>query len=293
MNILTFDIEEWYLEKVYYGNRESQYLNYDYYLRSILDILDETNQKATFFCVGKLATMYPEVVKLIAEKGHEIGCHSNVHLWLTRFDRQQLKEDTHSAVVALDDLVGKKVTSYRAPAFSICPENKWAFEVLAECGIEFDASIYPSKRDFGGFPSFDVDKPCLVKVGDVVLKEFPVSMVNILGRSMAYSGGGYFRLFPYWFVKKQIQNSEYSIVYFHIADLMPLADNKLQSKENFEQQFGIEGSTINRMMRHFKESVGRNSAFERMSRLIRECNFVNLVDAAKGVDWNSARVVEL
>jgi hypothetical protein len=110
---------------------------------------------------------------------------------------------------------------------------------------------------------------------------------------MAYSGGGYFRLFPYWFVKKQIQNSEYSIVYFHIADLMPLADNKLQSKENFEQQFGIEGSTINRMMRHFKESVGRNSAFERMSRLIRECNFVNLVDAAKGVDWNSARVVEL
>ena len=293
MNILTFDIEEWYLEKVYYGNRESLYLNYDYYLRSILDILDETNQKATFFCVGKLATMCPEVVKLIAEKGHEIGCHSDVHLWLTRFDRQQLKEDTHSAVVALEDLVGKKVTSYRAPAFSICPENKWAFEVLAECGIEFDASIYPSKRDFGGFPSFDVDKPCLVKVGDVVLKEFPVSMVNILGRSMAYSGGGYFRLFPYWFVKKQIQKSEYSIAYFHILDLMPPVVNKLQSKEIFEQQFGIKGSYINRKLRHFKENVGRKTAFERMCRLIKDLNFINVQEANDKINWNEVKLIEL
>lgn len=293
MNILTFDIEEWYLEKVYNGNRADQYLKFDYYLKSILSLLEETNQKATFFCVGKLATKFPEVVRLISEKGHEIGCHSDAHLWLTRFDRQQLKEDTYLAVMSLENLIGKKILSYRAPAFSICPSNKWAFEVLAECGIEYDASIYPSKRDFGGFPSFDVDKPCIVKVGDAILKEFPVSMINILGHSMAYSGGGYFRLFPYWFVKNQIRKSDYSIVYFHIADLIPLVDNKLQSKEIFEQQYGVEGSIINRMTRHLKETIGRNSAFERMCRLIRECNFVNIVDAAEDVDWNSARLVEL
>lgn len=293
MNILTFDIEEWYTEKAYNGNRAYRYPMFDYYLQSILDVLDETNQKATFFCVGKMATMYPDVIRTIAEKGHEIGCHSDVHLWLTRFDHQQLKEDTHSAIMALEDLIGKKVISYRAPAFSICPDNKWAFEVLAECGIECDASIYPSRRDFGGFPSFKVDKPCLVNVGDVILKEFPVCMSHVLGKTMAYSGGGYFRLFPYWFVRNQMRKSEYTIAYFHIGDLMPLMNEGLQSKELFERQYGIKGSYINRRLRHFKKNVGRDTAFERMSRLIKEFNFINIQEANDKINWDEMQRIEL
>ena len=79
MNILSFDIEEWYIEKKFSGGRQERYQEFDRYLKLILDTLYENNTKATFFCLGKMATDFPEVIKLIANKGHEIGCHSDEH----------------------------------------------------------------------------------------------------------------------------------------------------------------------------------------------------------------------
>ena len=82
MNILTFDIEEWYLEKHNHNNRSEKYKEFDQYLDNILSILDERKIKGTFFCVGGMAREFPEVVRRIADAGHEIGCHSNTHTWL-------------------------------------------------------------------------------------------------------------------------------------------------------------------------------------------------------------------
>ena len=70
MNILTFDIEEWYIEKKYHGDRKERYQEFDYYLNSILDLMERRNIKATFFCLGKLATDFPHVVKTIAGTPH-------------------------------------------------------------------------------------------------------------------------------------------------------------------------------------------------------------------------------
>ena len=142
MNILTFDIEEWYIEKEYGGDRTERYRQYDDYFARILGLLDRHGIKATFFCVGEMAIDFPNVVKQIAAKGHEVGCHSNTHQWLNKMTQQEALEDTRTAVDALEQCIGQKVTSYRAPAFSIGEKNKWAFEVLAECGIECDASIF-------------------------------------------------------------------------------------------------------------------------------------------------------
>lgn len=116
MNVLTFDTEEWYIEKAYCSARSSRYLVFDRYLKSILDLLDEQNLKATFFCVGGLAKEFPQVVRLIADKGHDIGCHSNTHKFLYAMDRETLKADTEIAIKSLEDVAGKKVMSYRAPA---------------------------------------------------------------------------------------------------------------------------------------------------------------------------------
>ena len=89
MNVLTFDIEEWYIEKEYKGARNERYKMFDLYLEKILDLLEKTNTKATFFCVGKMAIDFPEVIKKIANEGHEIGCHSNVHTWLNKLSRDE------------------------------------------------------------------------------------------------------------------------------------------------------------------------------------------------------------
>ena len=93
MNILTFDIEEWYIEKKFNGGHREKYQEFDTYLKSILDVLDETSTKATFFCLGKIATDFPEVIKAIASKGHEVVCHSHEHLWLTKMTPEMLQAD--------------------------------------------------------------------------------------------------------------------------------------------------------------------------------------------------------
>ena len=292
MNILTFDIEEWYIEKCCRGNRKEQFQAYDRYLKSILDILDECNLKATFFCVGGLAKEFPEVVRLISDKGHEIGCHSNAHVWLNTLDRKQLKDDTETAIMSIEDVIGKKVLSYRAPAFSIGEENKWAFEVLAECGIERDSSIYPSNRDFGGYPSFPSDRPCIVKVGNSSIKEFPISLTRIMGKDMAYSGGGYFRFFPLWYIKSAMKRSDYVMNYFHIDDLMHVR-YYLDPKEEFEAYFKQTASLKNRVVRMCKRSIGTRGAFDKMSKIVEAFDFVNLEEADAIADWKQEQIFEL
>ena len=241
MNILTFDIEEWYLEKTYHGDRPMRYREFDDYLNRILEILEQREIKATFFCLGKLATDFPYVVKHIAEKGHEIGCHSNTHRWLNKMTRKEVLDDTKTAVDALEQCVGHKVKSYRAPAFSIGDSNKWAFEVLAECGIERDASVFPLARDFGGFSQFKEHVPSSVSFQGVTIKEFPIPTAKLLGKEVAYSGGGYFRFFPLRFIKKQIKKEDYNMTYFHIGDLMPEM-TRLQSREEYETYFKEQGT---------------------------------------------------
>ncbi|MCF0220106.1 MAG: polysaccharide deacetylase family protein [Muribaculaceae bacterium] len=292
MNILTFDIEEWYIEKAFYGARQKKYDEYDKYLGRILDLLDETNQKGTFFCVGKLGKDFPNIIKKIADRGNEIGCHSNEHMWLTKMSQQQMIQDTHDAIAALEDVTGQKVKGYRAPAFSIGENNKWVFEVLKENGIEYDASIFPAKRDFGGFNAFPTDSPIVIDYHGIHIKEFPICLTNIFGKSMAFSGGGYFRFFPYWYVKKELIKREYGICYFHIGDLL---NNKggIMSREDYERYFKETGTLSNRLKRYIKSNIGTAGALDKMSRLINEVNFVNLKQADKIIDWNTVRVITL
>ena len=286
MNILTFDIEEWYIEKKFNGARQEKYQEFDRYLKMILDLLDETNTKATFFCLGKIAAEFPEVLKTIAEKGHEIGCHSDVHLWLTKMAPVMLKEDTHRAMSALQDVIGQRVISYRAPAFSIGENNKWAIEVLVSEGIERDASIFPARRDFGGFENFPTASPAIVKYNGYSIKEFPICMTRILNNKVAYSGGGYFRLFPYSFVKKNMSKSDYAIAYFHIGDLLR-DSHGLMSKKEYEEYFKEAGTLKNRIMRYVKSSIGTKTAFDKMTKLIKNMEFVSLSQADAMTDWGA------
>ena len=292
MKILTFDIEEWYIEKKFNGGHREKYQEFDYYLKSILDVLDETSTKATFFCLGKIATDFPEVIKSIASKGHEVGCHSHEHLWLTKMTPEQLQVDTHNAVAALEDVCGMKVVSYRAPAFSIGNVNKWAIEILANEGIERDASIFPAVRDFGGFASFPVDSPNLVSYSGVSLKEFPICLAKLCGKEVAYSGGGYFRFFPYNYIQSKMNNSDYAMTYFHIGDLL---HNKggMMSRKEYEDYFKEPGTLKNRVVRYVKSNLGTKGAFDKMVRLIKNNNFISLNDADSKINWSEKKILNL
>lgn len=291
MNLLTFDIEEWYLNHQRSGPIE-KYAEFDRYLDAILNKLDERGFKATFFCVGEMGRLFPEVIRKIQQRGHEIGCHSHIHTWLNKMTEAECREDTHQAVDSLEQCIGQKVLSYRAPAFSIGETNKWAFEVLAENGIERDASIFPAARDFGGFSQFGQKTPCMVEYNGIRIKEFPVCTTKVMGKEMAYSGGGYFRFFPLGFVEKEMRKSPYAMCYFHIGDLVS-ESHGVMSKEAYEVYFKEKGTLKARYVRYLKSNLGKKNAFQKMMKLIDDMGFVGLQQADEEMDWKVAKVVKL
>ena len=290
MNILTFDIEEWALARDGgYGSPE-KYAEYDALLDRILNLLDQTGTKATFFCTGQMAEFFPAVVRKIQSRGHEIGCHSYCHTWMNKMDYKTAEDDTRRAVDAIEQCIGEKVLCYRAPAFSIGESNKWMFEILASCGITCDASIFPAKRDFGGFQDFQCYRPCILEYTGIQIKEFPICLTSIFGRTIAYSGGGYFRLFPYYYINSLISNSNYSICYFHIDDILS-SYNPLKSRKEYEQYFHESGSLKNRYSRFIKSNIGKARAWDKMKHLITDIKFQRICDSVGDIDWKSAPYV--
>lgn len=276
MNILSFDIEEWFIDSAYHPERGSnKFADYQRILEKIFQTLEETNNDATFFCVGGMAREFPEIVRAISDRGYEIGCHSDTHRWLNKMSQSEALEDTRKAIDSLEQCIGKKIVSYRAPAFSIGESNLWAFDVLAACGIQNDSSVFPAARDFGGFPGFPSDKPCKLHHNGIVLNEFPICMTTLLGKRMAFSGGGYFRFFPREYIHSQINDSDYSICYFHIADLLNETSH-FMSRTSFEEYFNEPGTLKARISRFCKENVGRCTAFSKFNKLLRDNIFVSI-----------------
>ena len=292
MRILTLDIEEWYIEKMYHGGRKEYYKLFDSTLEKTLQLLADNGIKATFFCVGQMVCHFPEVIKKIAEAGHEIGCHSNVHTWLDKMSQEECREDTRIAVDSLEQCIGQKVKSYRAPAFSITSKNSWVFEILAENGIERDASIFPASRDFGGFDGFGVIKPTIVIKNSISIKEFPVCPTKILGQPVVYSGGGYFRFFPEIFIKRKIKQSDYTMMYFHISDLAAIK-TRFMSRKLYEEYYKELGTLYSRCKRYFKDNFAWGNTFDKFKTIISDGNFICLEKANNAIDWNKSYHVVL
>lgn len=293
MNLLTFDIEEWYLNLQKNGPKDKN-VEYDTYLNAILAKLADNQLKATFFCVGEMGRLFPHVIRKIQSEGHEIGCHSNIHTWLNKMSVDECREDTRCAIDSLEQCIGSKVKSYRAPAFSVGADNTWAFQILSEYGIELDASVFPLKRDFGGFENFGQKQPCIISYNGLKIKEFPVNTSRLLGKEIVYSGGGYFRFYPYRIVNSLLEKSPYSMCYFHIGDLLPDAQ-KVMSKKQYESYFKERGTLLTRYLRYFKSNIGKKNAFDNMCKLLdnKGLKFVNIQEADKLIDWERVDVVKL
>lgn len=271
MRILTFDIEDWIIYRRYALGSEKQINDI---LDRILDILDEQEQRATFFCLGQLAREYPAVIKKIAAHNHQIGCHSDLHKWLTDFTPGQLNEDTRMAIDSIEQVTGKKVTCYRAPAYTITPRNMWAFEILHANGIECDSSVFPAGRDYGGWPGFPKQEPLIIDYAGIRIKEFPIVTTSILGKEIAWSGGGYFRLMPYLMLRRLFLTQDYVMTYFHPRDF-DKAQKRYWTKRYFKDYYGIGG------------------AFSKFRKIVEEFDYVDLDTADKNMDWNHVPVLKL
>lgn len=279
MNILTFDIEDWY-------NCDfiSPDLNWDKYevriyegVNKILQELELQKIKATFFCLGWIADKHPDVIRSIHKHGHHIGCHSYQHELAFRLDKQSFEEDTKKATALIEDLIGEKINAYRAPGFSITEKNIWALEILTELGYKYDCSIFPAAHDYGGFLSYGKAEPARLKCNDLIIKEFPINTKQILGKGLVFSGGGFFRFYPYFLIKEWAQDCQYLMTYFHTRDFDP-------------DQPVIESLPV---MRKFKSYVGLSKAFAKFQLLLQDFKFISIEEADKLVDWEKTRIIHL
>lgn len=282
MNILTFDVEEWFhLLDCDATRSEEQWERYPVRIYEnvdrILQILEDTGTKATFFIIGWVAKTYPDVVKKISEK-YQIGCHTMNHQLVWQQTPDEFKADVEVGVKMLEDITGKKVECFRAPGFSIRESEGWAFDILSELGIKYDCSVFPARHTHGGMPSFPKAAPAIIHHGNVQMKEFPISFKSLAGKHLVFSGGGYFRLFPYSFIKKWTQESdEYLMSYIHPRDLDP-GQPMIKSLP---------------LTRKFKSYVGLKEAEKKFLKWLTDFKFVDIDTANKMVDWNETITVNV
>ena len=224
MKFITFDIEDWFhvLDHPETANPSSWdkfESRIDHGVGLILDLMDKHDLKGTFFCLGWIAEKHPHIIKRIDAAGHHIGTHSYYHQLAYQQTENEYRKDLSDSIKILSDLTSKTVDAYRAPGFSIKESNLWAFDVMAEEGIKYDSSVFPANRAHGGLPQFTTDQPCKVitKKGYEII-ELPMNTASLLGQKFVFSGGGYFRLLPEWYLKKLFKSQDYVMTYFHPRD---------------------------------------------------------------------------
>ncbi len=223
MNILTFDLEEWF--HVFEEHNNTEHSVWDTFekrlpqtIDHLLHLLKENDVKATFFCIGWLVRKYPEIIKKIDSLGFEIGSHSDLHKLAHTQTPIEFDLDLRSSIDSIEQLIGKKVEYYRAPGFSITQENLWAFDSLVKNGILYDSSVFPVKRKFGSLKGMPSNKPFIIEKNGTFLREFPMNSHNIFNKEIIFSGGGFFRMLPYQVIKSLMSKSSYVMTYLHPRD---------------------------------------------------------------------------
>ncbi len=162
--------------------------------RRLLALLDRRAVKATFFVLGWTAKRHPALVREIEAAGHEIASHGFWHRLVYDQTPDEFREDIRLGRDVLQDIVGHRVTTYRAPSFSITRRSMWAREILVEEDFEVDSSVFPVHHDRYGVPDAPLDIHCIDTPAGP-LWEFPPSVARIGGLRLPV-GGGYFRLYP-------------------------------------------------------------------------------------------------
>jgi peptidoglycan-N-acetylglucosamine deacetylase len=189
--ILTVDVEDWfhvcghplYSDPATWAGREKRV---HAGVERVLALLEGTGSTATFFVLGWIARQSPSLVRRIADAGHEIGCHGDVHRRIFEMTLSGFREDLRKSRDALQEIVGRPVTSFRAPEWSLKSASNPAFAVLAEEGFTLDSSLTTAPPV--GEPS-NPTRPVTLETGSGPILEVPPLMGTFFGFRAMWGGG--------------------------------------------------------------------------------------------------------
>jgi polysaccharide deacetylase family protein (PEP-CTERM system associated) len=147
-NIISIDWEDWFhiceVEHLFPRDKWDSYPSIlDEATDRILELLGAKNTKATFFIVGYSAQRQPELIKRIADEGHEIAHHTMNHDLVYGLTPEIFAEDIREGKKVLEALSGQQIVGFRAPQWSLNHRTPWAADALIEAGYTYDSSMAP------------------------------------------------------------------------------------------------------------------------------------------------------
>ena len=259
--IFSVDVEDW-CQSVLDNNNPVTDRVLNNTLR-LLDLLEEYDQTATFFTLGNVAAKHPELIRKIADKGHEVASHGYNHHSIFDLSPKQVREDVTSSVKILEDISGKKVIGFRAPDFSIREYLfEWYCEALAENGLKYDSSLFPMK-----VIKYGIEKEYSLKIFNKYhLNEHYLSYMKVGKMKLPFFGGGYFRITPYFITKHLSKklDQDRAVFYMHPYEL---DTNELAAMKREHEHIPLKW--------RLSQFVGRSSTENKLHKLLKEYKFTS------------------
>lgn len=275
MNAISIDLEDWWCNEYLlpYLKDEADLRSVDRVIESvepIMDLFDRTKTLATFFVLGSTAVRYPELIREINDRGHEIACHGFSHKPLYKLSATEFQEELD----ACNEVIGRySPKGFRAPSFSLNNSSKYAIGILKKNGFEYDSSIYPTwtplyqcfKAPKTLYRISSADVEMIDANSDMVEVPLTVTTTPLFGFPCA--GGFFLRLIPEKLLLREllkVQRSRPAIIYIH-----PWETNLNIPKVNAGFFANIEAN-------YSKDSVMR-----KLSTLLNNMEFCPIIDLVK------------
>ena len=280
LNALTIDVEDWYTSSFAlfhradfpYGSRPAE--NVVENTRKVLEILKEYDYKATFFVLATVAEYYPDLVKEIQNKGHEVATHGYSHRLVYQMKPEEFEEDLVKSIGLIEDIIKEKVIGYRAGYFSITKKSLWALDILLKYGIKYDSSVFPIRRKLYGIPDFPRFASIVKKREDNELWEISPSTISLFSQNFPIAGGGYLRVLPYrfirWGIKKLNKEGHPAVIYMHPYEM----DSK-------DIEINHSSTDCRTRLTLFTQRMNRSRFEGKMRRLFNDFKFSSIRDVFK------------
>ena len=242
--LLSMDVEEWY-HLDYITKRESDLSMMDG-LDCFLDLAGKHKVPTTLFTLTELLNQVKDKLDFAARSGHEISLHGTEHKRPLEMSIEEFENDCLGGVKAIKEGLGVIPTGYRASCFSL---DRDRLNILKDkIGMRYDASRINFDRHplYGSIDisGFEKKSECLYFSGKFA--EFEMPTVDIFGKKLPISGGGYLRIFPWWFlsflIKRYVRKHNLFSMYIHPFEMSSKAPPKvseLDFKTNFRFKYNI------------------------------------------------------
>jgi polysaccharide deacetylase family protein (PEP-CTERM system associated) len=230
LNAITVDVEDWFhicdietvLPPSQWDRCESRV---EKNVTKILQILSKNRVLGTFFVLGYVAQRLPEVVKMIADEGHELASHGFDHVQVYKMTPDEFKRDLIRSRRVIQEVVGGGVFGYRAPEWSIRKGSRnslWALPILAAHGFRYDSSIAPLR--IIGIPNAPRE-PYIIPTDHGKIEEFPPLVKNTWAGNLPVGGGWGLRIFPYRMIRRAIAEMNAdgipAVIFLHPSEFDP------------------------------------------------------------------------